>query len=384
MAPPTDADAIVIALKSRSTPADQAVEDSLQALTALQQTGIERFLFKYCSTFDSTDRGNIGPVTEALMDALGVEQTIFCPAFPENGRSVYQAHLFVHGQLLHESGMEAHPLNPMTDANLTRVLAGQATRPVGHINYQTVRDGPDAIQRNLASLREAGTSLVIIDAMEDRHLHDIGRACAMMPLLTGGSGLAIGLPAVYRDANLIAANPPAPKFPRVNGAAAVIAGSCSTATNRQVAHMKQRHPAFAINPRAAVANDHLVDEAVAWAKPRLPAGPVLVYSSAPGDELDRVHRELGREAAAEAVERVLAQVARRLTDHGVRKLVAAGGETSGAVLRALEIKTLRIGPQIDPGVPWTTSIGPDPMALALKSGNFGGDDFFEKALGLLP
>jgi len=382
--PPPDADAVVVALKSRTVPAAEAVALSTAALGWLRQAGAHQIFFKYCSTFDSTDAGNIGPVADALRAALGADFTIACPAFPENKRTVYQGHLFVGRQLLSDSPMRDHPLTPMTDANLVRVLGRQTNAPVGLVPYETVRRGAAAVAAAFADLRRDGHAYAVVDAIEDEHLRTIGAACADLTLVTGGSGVALGLPENFRRRGRLPARGPADALPPVGGAAAVLAGSCSPATLAQVAEMKRTRPAFALDPLALAAGRDLAGEALAWARQRLGPEPVLIYSSAPPDEVGRVQRELGREHAGALVEAALARIAAGLVAAGVRRLVVAGGETSGAVVQALGVRALRIGPQIDPGVPWTLSLGEPAIALALKSGNFGAPDFFAKAFGMLP
>ena len=378
-----DVDAIVIALKSRTNAAAQAVAESLAALRWLRAAGCRQYFFKYCSTFDSTAKGNIGPVTEALMQALDTDFSIACPAFPENGRTLYKGHLFVGDALLSESGMQNHPLTPMTDANLVRVLAAQCTTKVGLVPFDTVERGARAIVDAFEALRSSGHRHAIVDAISDTHLTAIGEACADLPLVTGGSGVAVGLPSNFRRAGLLADHDAADSLPAVGGLAAVLSGSCSSATLEQVNRGKSRWPSFHLDPMAAAQGRDVAAQAIAFANTKIADGPVLIYASAAADEVSRVQAKLGRERAGALVEDVMARVARELVERGVRKLVVAGGETSGAVVSALDIRALRIGPQIDPGVPWTASIGNLKLALALKSGNFGGPEFFHKALELI-
>jgi len=380
-----DADAIVVALKSRTIPAAEAVAMSRAALDRLREAGARQFFFKYCSTFDSTDRGNIGPVADALLADLGESFTIACPAFPENQRTIYLGHLFVGRVLLSESSMRDHPLTPMTDANLVRVLGRQTKAKVDLVPFAVVSQGARAIAADFARLQAAGVTHAVVDATEDRHLLEIGAACADMTLITGGSGIALGLPENFRRQGLLPAiGTAADALPKVSGKEAVIAGSCSAATLRQVEEMKRTRPAFAIDPVALAADEGLVGRAVAWARERLADGPVLIYASAPPEEVARVQQQLGRDRAGELIERALAEIAAGLVAAGVRRLVVAGGETSGAVVQRLGARALRIGPQIDPGVPWTVGIGEPALALALKSGNFGGPDFFTRAFTVLP
>lgn len=383
---PSDIDAVVIALKSRTTPAKDAVAESLAALEWLQQTGCRQFYFKYCSTFDSTDQGNIGPVTDALMTALDTHFTIACPAFPENKRTIFKGHLFVGDVLLSDSGMRNHPLTPMTDSNLVRVLQRQTRRKVGLISHEIVGAGTPAIKAHIQQLRGEGVEIAIVDATSNDDLMRIGGACADMPLVTAGSGIALGLPQNFRNSGLLQAHSvaAAESLPPTEGLRAIVSGSCSVATNAQVAHaIESGVPAFAVDPLKLAAGEDAVNAALAWATPRLAAGPVLVYATANPDNVKAAQAKIGVERAGALVEHALSSIARGLVEHGVRQLIVAGGETSGAVVTALNVTGLRIGPQIDPGVPWTASLGDKPLALALKSGNFGTADFFTKAWSIL-
>jgi 3-dehydrotetronate 4-kinase len=388
-AEPIDADAIVVALKSRTIDAAAAVAQALAALDWLRAQGCRQFLFKYCSTFDSTDAGNIGPVADALLDALsaGVAApfTIACPAFPENARTVYRGHLFVGDALLNESGMEHHPLTPMTDANLVRVLQRQTRSKVGLVRYDTVAQGADAVRATFDALRRDGVRIAIADAVSDATIRTLGAACADLPLITGGSGIALGLPDNFRRAGLLAdaASAGAGDLPSIEGGSAVLAGSASKATNAQVAAWRENRPAFRIDPLAAARGEPVVEQALAFAREHAQARapqPVLIYATASPEDIKATQRELGAAEAGLLVERTLAAIARGLRELGVRNFVVAGGETSGAVVQALGVRMLRIGKTIDPGVPATATIGEFPLALALKSGNFGSVDFFEKAL----
>ncbi|MET3553622.1 3-oxo-tetronate kinase [Burkholderia sp. 567] len=377
-----DADAIVVALKSRTIPAADAVAQSLAAYAWLRAQGCRQFFFKYCSTFDSTDAGNIGPVADALLDAAGGDFAIACPAFPENGRTIFRGHLFVGDVPLNESGMEHHPLTPMKDANLVRVLQRQTTSKVGLIRYDTIAQGAAAVRARIDALRADGTRFAIADALSDHDLHVLGEACANLPLVTGGSGVALGLPENFRRAGLLPERDNAASLPRIDGLSAVLAGSASKATNAQVAAWRESRPSFRIDPLAASRGEPVVDDALAFARSHLPQ-PVLIYATTSPDEVKAVQQALGVEAAGHLVESTLAAIARGLRELGVRKFVVAGGETSGAVVQALDVQSLQIGAQIDPGVPATATIDAQPLGLALKSGNFGTVDFFDKALRAL-
>ena len=378
-----DAECIIVALKSRSNPAREAVASSLAALEWLRQRGAQQYYFKYCSTFDSTDTGNIGPVADALLDALGASFTVFNPAFPTNKRTVYKGYLFVGDELLSESGMRHHPLTPMTDSSLIRVLQRQTTHKVGLVQYSSVVHGAAAVRKDFDQLRQQGIRHAILDAITDEHLLALGEACADLKLVTGGSGMAMGLPANFVRKGLLKAGQRY-SAPKVSGPTAVLAGSCSPATQGQVAEMKRDHDAFALDPIALASGKDQAEEALSWAAKRLSDKPILIYSTAPPDQIAAVQSKLGRDEAGALVERTLGRIAQGLVERGVRRLVVAGGETSGAVVGALGVRGLYIGPEIDPGVPWTFSIGSPQLALALKSGNFGTADFFTKAFRVQP
>ncbi len=387
-----DADAVVVALKSRTIPANQAVAQSLQALHWLRAQGAQQIYFKYCSTFDSTPAGNIGPVTDALLEALaatpGSELTIACPAFPENQRTVFKGHLFVGDQLLSDSGMRHHPLTPMTDANLVRVLQAQTRHKVGLVSHATVAEGPQAIHRRFDALRAEGVRIAVVDAVTNDDLMRIGAALKGLALVTAGSGIAIGLPQNWPQLAQGPGAARAQQLPQATGLQAVVSGSCSLATQSQVEHFKHLgRPSLAINALALADGDDVVGQALAWADSFLLEGPVLVYATADAAAVHVVQARLGVARAGELVESALSAIARGLVARGVRQLVVAGGETSGAVVRALGVQQMQIGPQIDPGVTWTAAQSPacagETMHVALKSGNFGTDDFFTKAFNVL-
>ncbi len=374
---PADVEAGVVALKSRSIPAGDAIAQSLAALDWLKSQGCRQFFFKYCSTFDSTPDGNIGPVAEALADALDADRVIVCPAFPGTGRSLYQGHLFVNDALLNESGMQNHPLTPMTDADIRRWLGRQAKSGVGHLPIQVVLQGTDAIKRALAAERDRGHRLVVVDAIRDDDLMQIGAAADDLPLITGGSGVAMGLPANFSKAGALAGAEAI--WSGEKGPCIALAGSCSHATREQIAKHRETNPALEI-AAAEVASGKITPEAiVSWALEQ--PGVPLAYSSADPQTVAAAQAALGREAVAELLEGFFAEAARQLRDAGVKKLLVAGGETSGAVVEGLGLKSLDIGPEIDPGVP-ALRAGPD-LVVALKSGNFGAPDYFSKAAAIL-
>ncbi|EFL28002.1 type III effector HopAN1 [Streptomyces himastatinicus ATCC 53653] len=374
---PADCDAAVIALKSRSAPAAEAVDASLAAQRWLSSRGAAQIYVKYCSTFDSTPKGNIGPVTDALLDAMGATVTLACPASPPNGRTVYQGHLFVHDQLLSDSPLRHHPLNPMTDSSLPRLLAAQSPHPVGLISLPTVRRGADAVREALLAHQRDGVRHVIADALTDDDLAVLGAAAHELPVVTGAAGLAEGLGRAHPRPDTATTEPPPP-----GGRAAVLAGSCSARTLEQIARFQAAGlPSHHLDVLAAAAGRDVVADALAWFDAQDPGLPALVHASAPPHELEEVQRELGVAEAAARVEGLLGALAAALVDRGVRRLLVAGGETSGAVTTALDIRTVLVGGEADPGVPWThATTAHGDLALMLKSGNFGAQDLFVRAL----
>lgn len=374
------ADAVVIALKSRTNPAVEAVAWSLASADALLAAGARQLFFKYCSTFDSTDQGNIGPVAERLLDKSGAEIALVCPAFPANKRTVYYGNLFVGDVPLAESPMKDHPLTPMRDSNLVRVLQRQTRMQVGLVPFPVVDQGAGAIGAALAAAAKAGTRFAVVDAIQDRNLVDMGTAAAAHKLITGGSGVAMGLPANFVRKGLMREAKAPTSMLAPPGRRLIIAGSCSEATRGQAkAAVAAGVPALAVDPMALHrgALDH--QDIVRWAIKQPADTPVLVYSSADPATVARVQGEIGREAAGSLVEHELASAAKQLVAAGFTQIIVAGGETSGAVVGALGVSAIEIGPEIDPGVPWTRSMGTPDLALALKSGNFGAPDFFLKA-----
>lgn len=368
----------VVALKSRSIPADQAVAQSLAALRWLQQQGCRQIVFKYCSTFDSTHGGNIGPVAEALADALDVSGVVVCPAFPATGRTVYRGNLFVGDLPLAETGMRKHPLTPMTDSDIRRWLRAQAKHPVGSISWHPDYGDGASLRAALTEAASRGERLVVVDAITEADLIAIGSACADAPLLTGGSGIALGLARNYRDrlpVHEVGLRPQA-------GPEAVFAGSCSQATLQQISIHKTAHPSLQVSVAAVMEGGADIDGIVAFVLGHTGRNP-LVYSSDAPELVASVQERYGANTVAAALDAVFASVATRLVAGGVARLVVAGGETSGAVVSALGLRAMSIGPEIDPGVPAVSAIGGPPLALALKSGNFGGPDFFARACRML-
>lgn len=377
-----DADVIIIALKTRSASKSTAVEQSVAAVRWLREMGAERFLFKYCSTFDSTPEGNIGPVTEALIDELHCACTILCPAFPRNGRTQYMGHLFVGRLLLSDSGMRDHPLTPMKDSNLVRVLEEQATQSVGLVDLHSVLNGSEAIAAKLNEL-SAAHPLILTDAVATEHLALIARATGHLPLITGGSAIAEFMAERWRELQIVDATRYLPAMPSVTGPTIVLSGSCSDATQSQVANYAKDHASLQIDllslhDASPPAVAQVVDSVVDWVLAQVSPAP-LVYTTASVSDLSRVQSRFGVQEAADLAECCLAQVAVRLAERGYRNFIVAGGETSGAIVGALGIEAIRIGPEICTGVPWVESLSGQKFALALKSGNFGGEHFFADA-----
>lgn len=374
-----DVEAGVVALKSRSIPVADAVAQSLAALEWLKRQGCRQFLFKYCSTFDSTPEGNIGPVAEALADALDARKVLVCPAFPATGRSVYMGHLFVGDKLLNESGMENHPLTQMTDPDLRRWLALQCKGSVGHVSASSVAAGRDAIRAAIDAQDAAGHRLIVADAIHDGDLMALGAAAHDAPLITGGSGIAMGLPANFAAEGRLSGN--ASGWTGQSGPTAVLSGSCSTATRGQIARHAKDDPAWEITADAAMSGEVTADALADWILSEQANGIPMVYSSASPDTVRAAQDRFGREAVAAKLEGLMGDLAKALVARGVTRVIVAGGETSGAVVEALAPDHFAIGPEIDPGVPAIRAS--ETLVLALKSGNFGAEDFFTKAARLM-
>ncbi|RPI55134.1 MAG: four-carbon acid sugar kinase family protein [Acidobacteria bacterium] len=371
------ADVVVVSLKTRTAPVDEATAAARAAAAYLTNAGATQIYFKYCSTFDSTDRGNIGPVIATLLEQLHATFTIACPAYPALARTVYQGYLFVGTQLLSESSMRDHPLTPMTDANLVRVLGRQSPFPVGLVALDDVDASGTAMQERFAALQRSGHRVAIVDAVFDRHVDAIGCACRGVSLVTGGAALGGAL----ARAAITARIPVDPQHaPARSGPVVVLSGSGSAATLEQVRRLAADVPHRALDPLALARDGAILPALIDWAEQHVLRGPVLLYSTASPETVRNAQRELGRSEAAATLEHAFGGLAAALARQGVRTFVVAGGETSGAVLEALGIRMLGFGEEIDPGVPWTRSLDPEGFHLALKSGNFGSPDFFIKAL----
>lgn len=377
-------DAVIIALKTRTIPVEEAIEQSLRALNWLKSVGAEKFFFKYCSTFDSTDDGNIGPVIDALMADLETPFTIACPAFPETERTIFKGHLFVGDKLLSDSPMRYHPLTPMTDSNLVSTLSRQTSQKVGLVQYTDILGGPSEIRKAFDQLRKEDVAIAITDVLNDEHLYFLGEAVKDFKLITGGSGIALGLPSQLKSRNNHKEKITAHKLPKVLGKELILSGSCSEMTLAQVNEFSKKYRTLKLNPIELAESNSSLDNAVDWVIQAKGEEPILVYASAPPDAVNEAQKRLGRDLASSTVENALAKIASAAVQNGFRRIVVAGGETAGAVVSNLGIKGIMIGEQIDPGVPTTVSIGNPSIGLVLKSGNFGSADFFEKALKVMP
>ena len=381
--PENTAEIEVIALKTRSISASKAIEESLSALKWLKEAGAKKYFFKYCSTFDSTAEGNIGPVSEALMNELKVDQTIYCPAFPENGRSIYMGNLFVGQKLLSESSMKDHPLTPMNDSNLMRLLSAQVSRRVGLADRIVVNSGVNSLKEKLISLKENNVPHVIVDAVADTDLDTIASACHDMDFITGGSALAMPLAEFYKASGKISANDNSFMNKKLNTGSIILSGSCSEMTIIQVKNFIQRGAAaFQLDPIDLAENG--VKKVLDWLSPQDFTKNIIIYATSEPDTVKKVQAELGVDMAGKIVEQGLSECAIAARELGIKNFIIAGGETSGAITKALNIRQLDIGIEIAPGVPWTFSgKRNNQIALSLKSGNFGSEEFFTEALSKL-
>ncbi|HDI3282941.1 TPA: four-carbon acid sugar kinase family protein [Vibrio cholerae] len=375
-----DADAVVISLKSRSCPVDEAIADSVSALRWLQANGCQQFYFKYCSTFDSTAQGNIGPVTDALMAELGEDLTVVCPALPVNGRTVYNGHLFVFQDLLSDSGMRHHPVTPMTDSSLLRMMDAQSQGTSGLVNYSIIEQGVDAVTQRFTELKEEGHRYAVVDAFNAQHLDVLGQAAKALKLVTGGSGLAAGIAKNWADKLQDQSDAKQLGYPE-KAKTVVLSGSCSVMTNQQVSVYKEKAAHFAIDVKACLTDEHYASHVSDWVMENINGKLApMVYATADATALKAIQEEYGAQASSHAVEHFFSQLAHQLQEKGIQNFIVAGGETSGVVTQSLGVTGFHIGPQIAPGVPWVKAIEGN-LSLALKSGNFGDIHFFEKAQG---
>lgn len=372
----------VIALKTRVIAAADAVAETLEAAERLLDAGCRQVFFKYCATFDSTPAGNIGPCAEALLDRLGAKVTLFAPALCETGRTVYQGHMFGGSELLSESPKRFDPLTPMTDSNLVRVLAAQSRDSVGLVEHGVVDAGPDAIRRRVEALAEAGARLLLVDTLYERDLAAIAAAAVDLPLFTGNSSVAAHLPPVWIKSGLLSRDALVPaRLPAVDGPAAVLAGSLAERTAEQLARFGEAHPVLALDLARAFAGEDLLADAVRFARDHLRDGPIAIATSAPQNAVEDLQRAHGRSTVAARAEALLGEIAKALVGpFGVRRLIVAGGETAGAVVRALGLERLTMGAYEGPGLARAIAHAPVPLALMLKSGKLGGPDIFAETL----
>ena len=373
-------DAAVIALKTRTIPIEEAISESLKALSWLKGCGCEQFIFKYCSTFDSTKKGNIGPVTDAIMEELNTDFTIACPSFPDAGRTVYFGHMFVNGKPLNESGMENHPLTPMTDHNLVRWLDHQTKNNVGLIDFQTISKGANSVKERVESLKTNGYKYAIIDTIKNDDFEIICNGVKDLPFLTGGSGIALGLPKIYKDRGLLSASNF--EIPKNNSNAIILSGSCSVATINQINTYKENNPSLYVSPDEVMNNKNLVEKVFSWIKDNETLSP-LVYSSSDTKTVTEKQKQYGQEILADKIENFFELLSKKLVKDSFGTFISAGGETSGAIIKGLGVQELKIGEEISHGVPalWSPhSNGNKPISVTLKSGNFGQTDFFDRAL----
>ena len=373
-------DATVIALKTRTIPIEEAISESLKGLSWLKDYGCEQFIFKYCSTFDSTKKGNIGPVTDAIMEELNTDFTIACPSFPDAGRTVYFGHMFVNGKPLNESGMENHPLTPMTDHNLVRWLDHQTKNNVGLIDFQTISKGANSVKERIESLKTNGYKYAIIDTIKNDDFDIICNGVKDLPFLTGGSGIALGLPKIYKDRGLLSASNF--EIPKNNSNAIILSGSCSVATINQINIYKENNPSLYVSPDEVMNNKNLVEKVFSWIKDNETLSP-LVYSSSDARTVTEKQKQYGQEILADKIEKFFELLSKKLVKDNFGTFISAGGETSGAIIKGLGVQELKIGEEISHGVPalWSPhSNGDKPISVTLKSGNFGQADFFDRAL----
>ncbi|MXN89413.1 3-oxo-tetronate kinase [Pasteurella canis] len=370
-------DAIVISLKSRSNPVEEAIAQSLQALEWLQQNGCKQFYFKYCSTFDSTEKGNIGPVTDALLDALQDDFTMICPALPVNGRTIFNGYLFVGNVLLNESGMQNHPITPMKDANLVRLMDKQARGKTGLVSYSDLMKGADFVKSRFAELKQQGFRYAVVDSVDNSQLAVLAEAIADFKLVTGGSGLA-----AYMAARLSGGKQGDNALLPNKAKTVVLSGSCSVMTNKQVAKYAEKAPHVYLDVAQSISNSAYADELAQWVLANLnhTLAP-MVYATVSPEKLKQIQAEFGADKASHAIENTFAQLAEKLKAAGVVNFITAGGETSSIVVQQLGFTGFHIGKQIAPGVPWLKALD-DNIFLALKSGNFGTEDFFAFAQGM--
>jgi uncharacterized protein YgbK (DUF1537 family) len=385
-------DAAVVAMKIRTASVERATEDVAAAHAWLTTQGVQRFYYKYCSTFDSTHRGNIGPITDLLLQLTGEQTSVICPSSPIHGRTVYQGHLFVGDRLLSESPLRRHPLTPMTDPDLVRFLAHQTACPVGLVSWPEVATGPSVVREAVDRLERSGVRHVVTDAISPTDLRTIVAALHERALLTGGAGLAEAWAGLIRDAlyagehtlagdtaRLSSSDGLSARVPDASpGNTLVLAGSCSAATLAQVSEAIAVFPSFRLDPVRTPDPAQMLEEAIAWLQAQPSGRPRLIYSSAPQAEREAAIAAMGA-GTADHLEGVLGALAVHAAAAGTRRFVVAGGETSGAVVSALGIQQVLVEDELEAGVPWCITEGHRPLRLLLKSGNFGSSRLLVRA-----
>ncbi|KAE9533752.1 hypothetical protein A1D25_07385 [Ursidibacter arcticus] len=370
-------DAIVISLKSRSNPVNEAIEQSLSALKWLKDNGCTQFYFKYCSTFDSTENGNIGPVTDALLKELNEDFTVICPALPINGRTIFNGYLFVGNVLLNESGMQNHPITPMKDANLVRLMDMQAKGRTGLVTYSDIMQGTEFVQKRFSELKQQGFKYAVVDSVDNSQLAVLAETTKDMKLVTGGSGLA-----AYMAAKISGGKKGENAFTPPKAKTVILSGSCSVMTNKQVAKYSENAPHFYLDVEQSLSNSHYAEELAQWVLNNLSSEfAPIVYATVPPEKLKEIQQKFGADVASQSIEHTFAKLADKLKAEGIKNFITAGGETSSIVVQQLGFTGFHIGKQIAPGVPWLKALDED-IFLALKSGNFGTEDFFFFAQGM--
>jgi uncharacterized protein YgbK (DUF1537 family) len=371
-------EAVVFGLKTRVIPARRAVAAFARAMDAIGRRGARQVFYKYCATFDSTPRGNIGPCADLLMERREAGFTLFCPAFPEVGRTVYQGHLFAGEVLISDSPKRFDPLTPMREPSLVKVLQAQTRRRVGLLPHAVLAEGVAAAAARAARLQADGIPYAIADTLDEADLAVTAEASVDWPLMTGGSSVAVYYPALWRARGWMAGTDAPALPPPPPGPAVVVAGSCADRTFDQLAHFGERRPVLFLDPARALDGADLVAEALAWAGRGLPDGAVAVATSARPDAVAALQRRLGRRRAARLAEDILARIAAGLHASGIRRFVISGGETSGAVLEALKVTALEVDSYVTAGQSHSMTTGPDPISFYLKSGKLGPVDMLAR------
>jgi len=368
-------EAVVIAQKTRTCAPRDALRMTACGLRAAMRANAAQIFFKYCATFDSTAKGNIGPCADFIARELGVDFTLFVPSFPEAERYVFQGHLFVQDRLVSESPKRFDPLTPMTDPDLVRVLQAQTAVVVGRLPLSILHRGPAAAEVHLTALRHDGVGYAIADAISNDDLAALAELTAEWRFMTGNSTIAGFYPPIWRRQGLIPPDRGPPSLPPIDGPAVVLAGSCADRTLEQLVAFEHHRPVIRIDPLEAAQRD-LVPELFAQVQARLADGPIAIASSARPADVKNVQDKLGVTGAAATIEDLLGRLASQLRRAGVRRFLVAGGETSGAILDHLGIESMQVGRYEAAGVGRAVSEQENPIALCLKSGKLGPVDMF--------